>query len=203
MAWLGSRSLENGQGAPSPAAAGVSRCHCSAANGIAGFELERKPTVSGPQTVTGRREVKMDADRAMISPILDEYRIRAGRTSLEDIYCLQHCIYGLTPFITYPRTVEERDQQRLIYCMKFLPSPIFKMERLMPTNPEAQRKYLPFPLEEEDPEPALMMASHLCEDLKVKEAQREQEEAETSQELQDETTEKKDVKSKNLRRVQH
>ncbi|XP_044146954.1 cadherin-9-like [Bufo gargarizans] len=70
------------------------------ANGIAGFEFERKPTVSGPQTVTERREVKMDADRAMISSILDEYRIGAGHTSLEDIYCLQHCIYGLTPFLS-------------------------------------------------------------------------------------------------------
>ncbi|XP_044127328.1 synaptic vesicle glycoprotein 2A-like [Bufo gargarizans] len=191
------------------------RCHCSAANGIAGFELERKPTVSGPQTVTGRREVKMDADRAMISSILDEYRIGAGRTSLEDIYCLQHCIYGLTPFITYPRTVEERDQQRLIYCMRFLPSPIFKMERLMPTNREAQRKYLPFPLEEEDPEPTLMMASRLCEDLTVEKAKGEREEADTSRAQHDETTEKTsakeqrmvkqklDVKSKNLRRVQH
>ncbi|XP_073512874.1 uncharacterized protein [Phyllobates terribilis] len=34
----------------------------------------------------------------------------------------------------------EEQLRRLAYCMKFLPSPLYKKERLMPTNPIAQRR---------------------------------------------------------------
>ena len=54
--------------------------HCSAANGIAGFELERKATVSGPQTVTDlRREEKMDAGE-----------ISHPSSDIRDAYLLPH-----------------------------------------------------------------------------------------------------------------
>ncbi|KAM4015609.1 uncharacterized protein ACNLHF_002268 [Anomaloglossus baeobatrachus] len=35
----------------------------------------------------------------------------------------------------------EEKLRRLAYCVKLLPSPLFKMERLMPTSPEAQKMY--------------------------------------------------------------
>ncbi|CAJ0948790.1 unnamed protein product [Ranitomeya imitator] len=35
----------------------------------------------------------------------------------------------------------EEQLRRLAYCMKLLPSPLYKKERLMPTNPEAQRRF--------------------------------------------------------------
>ncbi|CAJ0940164.1 unnamed protein product, partial [Ranitomeya imitator] len=35
----------------------------------------------------------------------------------------------------------EEQLRRLAYCIKFLPSPLYKKERLMPTNPEAQRRF--------------------------------------------------------------
>ncbi|XP_073516662.1 uncharacterized protein [Phyllobates terribilis] len=34
----------------------------------------------------------------------------------------------------------EEQLRRLAYCVKFLPSPLYKKERLMPTNPIAQRR---------------------------------------------------------------
>ncbi|XP_075705493.1 uncharacterized protein LOC142730627 [Rhinoderma darwinii] len=105
----------------------------------------------------------------------------AGSRSLEDIYRQQESAFGLRPFITYPSTTEERVLQRLIYCTKFLPSPIFKMERLMPTNRETQRKYLPWPWDEEEPKPT---SSHLCEDLKEEEVKKEEGEAEEREEEQ-------------------
>ncbi|XP_075699604.1 uncharacterized protein LOC142664421 [Rhinoderma darwinii] len=106
------------------------------------LKLKQQP-LSGPQSVTGQRRVKLD--------------------------------------VAYPSTTEERDLQRLIYCTKFLPSPIFKMERLMPTNREAQRKYLPWPWDEEEPKPT---SSHLCEDLKEEEVKKEEGEAEEREEEQ-------------------
>ncbi|KAM4023836.1 uncharacterized protein ACNLHF_024775 [Anomaloglossus baeobatrachus] len=56
-----------------------------------------------------------------------------------------------------PSTKEEAEDQLLIYSARFLPSPIFNMERLMPTNREAQEKYLPFPLHEKKPQPPSVM----------------------------------------------
>ncbi|CAJ0935835.1 unnamed protein product, partial [Ranitomeya imitator] len=35
----------------------------------------------------------------------------------------------------------EEQLRRLAYCIKLLPSPLYKKERLMPTNPEAQRRF--------------------------------------------------------------
>ncbi|XP_073502217.1 uncharacterized protein [Phyllobates terribilis] len=93
----------------------------------------------------------------MNSTAEDRYRTAPSRRSLGDVYLLQECVFGPGYFSSCPRTKEERDQQLLIYCTRFLPSPIFNMERLMPTNREAQKKYLPFPLDEEKPEPTSMM----------------------------------------------
>ncbi|XP_077113277.1 uncharacterized protein LOC143768481 [Ranitomeya variabilis] len=87
----------------------------------------------------------------------DIYRISLSRGSLGDFYLRQECVFGPGYFSSYPSTKEEREQQLPIYCTRFLPSPIFNMERLMPTNREAQKKYLPFPLDEEKPEPISMM----------------------------------------------
>ncbi|XP_075705492.1 uncharacterized protein LOC142730625 [Rhinoderma darwinii] len=121
------------------------------------------------------------SDCDLNSTVQDGYRMAAGSRSLEDIYRQQESAFGLGPFITYPSTTEERDLQRLIYCTKFLPSPIFKMEHLMPTNREAQRKYLPWPWDEEEPKPT---SSHLCEDLKEEEVKKEEGEAEEREEEQ-------------------
>ncbi|XP_077148833.1 uncharacterized protein LOC143809662 [Ranitomeya variabilis] len=60
--------------------------------------------------------------------------------------------------------------------MKFLPSPLYKMERLMPTSPEAQKKYTTRQEYEEQPAPSMktriteqearaMRAKVLCMDL--------------------------------------
>ncbi|KAM4023556.1 uncharacterized protein ACNLHF_028233 [Anomaloglossus baeobatrachus] len=72
---------------------------------------------------------------------------------MEDVYHRRHCIFG-SGYVSYcPSTREEAENQLLIYSTRFLPSPIFNMERLMPTNREAQKKYLPYPLYEGRPEP--------------------------------------------------
>ncbi|CAJ0967656.1 unnamed protein product [Ranitomeya imitator] len=47
----------------------------------------------------------------------------------------------------------EEQLRRLAYCMKFLPSPLYKKERLMPTNPEAQRRFAV--RDEERPAPSI------------------------------------------------
>ncbi|XP_077130886.1 uncharacterized protein LOC143785694 [Ranitomeya variabilis] len=51
--------------------------------------------------------------------------------------------------------------RRLAFCMKFLPSPLYKMERLMPTSPEAQKKYTTRHEYEEQPAPS--MKTHITE----------------------------------------
>ncbi|XP_075699678.1 uncharacterized protein LOC142664480 [Rhinoderma darwinii] len=114
--------------------------------------------------------------------VQDVYRMAAGSSSLEDIYRRQESVYGLLPFLTYPRTEEERDLQRLIYCTQYLPSPIFKMERLMPTNRAAQKKYLPWSWDEEEPKTTPMMDGQLTEYLKVEVDKTEPEEAEDREE---------------------
>ncbi|XP_075719868.1 uncharacterized protein LOC142760563 [Rhinoderma darwinii] len=53
----------------------------------------------------------------------------------------------------YMNITPEEKLRRLAYCIKLLPSPLFKMERLMPTNPEAQKRFLI--QEEEQPRPSL------------------------------------------------
>ncbi|CAJ0946079.1 unnamed protein product [Ranitomeya imitator] len=47
----------------------------------------------------------------------------------------------------------EEQLRRLAYCMKLLPSPLYKKERLMPTNPEAQRRFAV--RDEERPAPSI------------------------------------------------
>ncbi|XP_075705435.1 uncharacterized protein LOC142729739 [Rhinoderma darwinii] len=151
--------------------------------------VEEKEEEEVEKTVKEQEETKEEVSMAMRriqycdlnSTVQDGYRMAAGSRSLEDIYRQQESAFGLRPFITYPSTTEERDLQRLIYCTKFLPSPIFKMERLMPTNREAQRKYLPWPWDEEEPKPT---SSHLCEDLKEEEVKKEEGEAEEREEEQ-------------------
>ncbi|KAM4023593.1 uncharacterized protein ACNLHF_028263 isoform 1-T2 [Anomaloglossus baeobatrachus] len=80
------------------------------------------------------------------------YKMARSCSSMEDVYRRQECIFGSGYLSSCPSTKEEAENQLLIYSTRFLPSPIFKMERLMPTNREAQEKYLPFPLYEERPE---------------------------------------------------
>ncbi|XP_077119190.1 uncharacterized protein LOC143775204 isoform X2 [Ranitomeya variabilis] len=48
----------------------------------------------------------------------------------------------------------EETLRRLAFCVKLLPSPLHKMERLMPTSPAAQRKHLPRHEYEEQPTPS-------------------------------------------------
>ncbi|XP_077147193.1 uncharacterized protein LOC143808425 [Ranitomeya variabilis] len=71
----------------------------------------------------------------------------------------------------------EETLRRLTFCVNLLPSSsLYKMERLMPTNPTAQKKYLPRHEYEEQPTPSwkmqitkqeawAMMAKELCMDL--------------------------------------
>ncbi|CAJ0949129.1 unnamed protein product, partial [Ranitomeya imitator] len=47
----------------------------------------------------------------------------------------------------------EEQLRRLAYCIKLLPSPLYKKERLMPTNPEAQRRFAV--RDEERPAPSI------------------------------------------------
>ncbi|XP_077113209.1 uncharacterized protein LOC143768420 [Ranitomeya variabilis] len=49
----------------------------------------------------------------------------------------------------------EEQLRRLAYCIKLLPSPLYKKERLMPTNPEAQRRYAV--RDEEQPAPSISL----------------------------------------------
>ncbi|XP_066432756.1 uncharacterized protein [Eleutherodactylus coqui] len=43
----------------------------------------------------------------------------------------------------YASVTSAEEFQLVTKCMQLLPSPLFKKERLMPTNPEAQRQYRP------------------------------------------------------------
>ncbi|XP_077113874.1 uncharacterized protein LOC143769198 [Ranitomeya variabilis] len=70
----------------------------------------------------------MNVDFSMATTGEDEYRMAASRGSLGDFYLRQECVFGPGYFSSYPCTKEEREQQLLIYCTRFLPSPIFKME---------------------------------------------------------------------------
>ncbi|CAJ0960975.1 unnamed protein product [Ranitomeya imitator] len=47
----------------------------------------------------------------------------------------------------------EEQLRRLAYCIRLLPSPLYKKERLMPTNPEAQRRFAV--RDEERPAPSI------------------------------------------------
>ncbi|CAJ0959699.1 unnamed protein product [Ranitomeya imitator] len=49
--------------------------------------------------------------------------------------------------------IPEEQLRRLAYCTKLLPSPLYKKERLMPTNPEAQRRFAV--RDEEQPAPSI------------------------------------------------
>ncbi|KAM4027323.1 uncharacterized protein ACNLHF_023108 [Anomaloglossus baeobatrachus] len=80
------------------------------------------------------------------------YKMARSRSSMEDVYSHQECVFGSGYLSSCPSTKEKAENQLLIYSTRFLPSSIFKMERLMPTNRKAQEKYLPFPLHEKRPE---------------------------------------------------
>ncbi|XP_077137762.1 uncharacterized protein LOC143803886 [Ranitomeya variabilis] len=110
-----------------------------------------------------------------------------------DVYLSQECVFGPGYFSYCPRIKEERDQQLMIYCIIFLPSPVFNMERLMPTNREAQKKYLPYPLDEAKPEPTSMMSEDLKEEeMKMsKEAMKFREVKELEKDEAEDTMEKK------------
>ncbi|KAG9460233.1 hypothetical protein GDO78_023158, partial [Eleutherodactylus coqui] len=43
----------------------------------------------------------------------------------------------------YASVTSAEEFQLVTKCMQLLPSPLFKKERLMPTNPEAQKQYRP------------------------------------------------------------
>ncbi|CAJ0937021.1 unnamed protein product [Ranitomeya imitator] len=58
--------------------------------------------------------------------------------------CSEQALVYVTP---------EEQLRRLAYCIKFLPSPLYKKERLMPTNPEAQRRFAV--RDEERPTPSI------------------------------------------------
>ncbi|XP_071989289.1 uncharacterized protein [Engystomops pustulosus] len=92
----------------------------------------------------------MDAAFAMDSEVSRFYR-RA-----QEIYRSQDCLFGPGVLSANPSTQEERNLQLLIYAARFLPSPLYNMDRLMPTNREAQKKYLPFPLDDEEPAPVML-----------------------------------------------
>ncbi|XP_077113864.1 uncharacterized protein LOC143769183 isoform X2 [Ranitomeya variabilis] len=165
----------------------------------------------------GNGKLEMVADFSMATTGEDEYRMAASRGSLGDFYLRQECVFGPGYFSSYPCTKEEREQQLLIYCTRFLPSPIFKMERLMPTNREAQKKYLPFPLDDEKPEPTSMPEEPKEEEMEMpKDAMKyrdikvfDEDEAEDMEETEEEDEKASEVKkevvqenSNSTRRVQ-
>ncbi|XP_075715451.1 uncharacterized protein LOC142750338 [Rhinoderma darwinii] len=72
----------------------------------------------------------------------------------------------------YMNITPEEHLRRLAYCVKLLPSPLYKKDRLMPTSPEAQRKYLikeeeqPGPsMEEKEQQERAKIVRELCKDL--------------------------------------
>ncbi|XP_066433637.1 uncharacterized protein [Eleutherodactylus coqui] len=98
-------------------------------------------------------------------------------------------------------SVTSAEEFRLVTkCMQLLPSPLFKKERLMPTNPEAQRPYRPTrevirprPTKEELALRArAAIARMLCEGLEDEdEEEEEKEREEESENIQDEEVEEK------------
>ncbi|XP_069611779.1 uncharacterized protein [Ranitomeya imitator] len=123
----------------------------------------------------------------------DIYRKALSHGSLWDFYLRQECMFGPGYFSSYPSTKEEREQQLLIYCTRFLPSPIFNMGRLMLTNREAQKKYLPFPLDQEKPGPTSMAPEEPEEEMEMpKDAMKYWEVKEFDEEEAEDTEEKKE-----------
>ncbi|XP_066432679.1 ran GTPase-activating protein 1-like [Eleutherodactylus coqui] len=99
-------------------------------------------------------------------------------------------------------SVTSAEEYRLVTkCMQLLPSPLFKKERLMPTNPEAQRQYLPTIKEVIRPRPTkaelalrarAAIARMLCEGLEDEDEEEKKEENEEN--IEDEEVEEKKEK---------
>ncbi|XP_075688631.1 uncharacterized protein LOC142657480 [Rhinoderma darwinii] len=84
-------------------------------------------------------------------------------------------------YSAYMNITPEENLRRLAYCIKLLPSPLYKTERLMPTNPQAQKQYLI--KEEEQPRPSIekterqersLMMIELCKYLEEEEESTEE-----------------------------
>ncbi|XP_066433624.1 ran GTPase-activating protein 1-like [Eleutherodactylus coqui] len=99
-------------------------------------------------------------------------------------------------------SVTSAEEYRLVTkCMQLLPSPLFKKERLMPTNPEAQRPYRPTIKEVIRPRPTkaelalrarAAIARMLCEGLDDEDEEEKKEENEEN--IEDEEVEEKKEK---------
>ncbi|XP_071983617.1 uncharacterized protein [Engystomops pustulosus] len=107
----------------------------------------------------------------------------------QEIFRSSDCLFGPGVFSAHPSTQEERDLQLLIYATRFLPSPLYNMDRLMPTNREAQKKYLPWPWDDEEPAPVMLNQPRHEEKVEVQDVET------TSLDEKVQEDEKKDKKS--------
>ncbi|XP_075715618.1 uncharacterized protein LOC142750502 [Rhinoderma darwinii] len=141
------------------------------ANRIAGFEFEKKKKLSCLQSVISQVRVKTDdCDYCDFSGFGLHF---VGATTASETMWIGH---SASIGSAYMNITPEEHLRRLGYCIKLLPSPLYKMERLMPTNPEAQNFFLI--QEEEQPRPSMeiterqersMMMRELCKYLEEEE----------------------------------
>ncbi|XP_066432753.1 neurofilament medium polypeptide-like isoform X1 [Eleutherodactylus coqui] len=93
-------------------------------------------------------------------------------------------------------SVTSAEEFRLVTkCMQLLPSPLFKKERLMPTNPEAQKQYRPTIKEVIRPRPTkaelalrarAAIARMLCEGLEDEDEEEEEKQKDEDEEMKEE-----------------
>ncbi|KAG9472757.1 hypothetical protein GDO78_017288 [Eleutherodactylus coqui] len=105
-------------------------------------------------------------------------------------------------------SVTSAEEFRLVTkCMQLLPSPLFKKERLMPTNPEAQRQYRPTreiirprPTKAELALRARAAIAHmLCEGLEDEDEEEKKEENEENiEDVEDEEVEEEEREEEDL-----
>ncbi|XP_075684457.1 uncharacterized protein LOC142652440 [Rhinoderma darwinii] len=140
---------------------------CEQANRIAGFEFETEKKCSCRQSVISQLRVKTDdCDYCDFSGF---GRHLVGVTTAPETMWTGH---SASVGSAYMSITPEEKLRRLAYCIKLLPSPLYRMERLMPTNTEAQKLFLI--QEEEQPRPSMekterqersLMMKELCKDL--------------------------------------
>ncbi|XP_066433891.1 DNA ligase 1-like [Eleutherodactylus coqui] len=99
----------------------------------------------------------------------------------------------------YASATSAEEYRLVTKCMQLLPSPLFKKERLMPTNPEAQKQYRPTIKEVIRPRPTkaelalrarAAIARMLCEGLEDEDEEEKKEENEEN--IEDEEVEEEE-----------
>ncbi|KAG9461954.1 hypothetical protein GDO78_015269 [Eleutherodactylus coqui] len=94
----------------------------------------------------------------------------------------------------YASATSAEEYRLVTKCMQLLPSPLFKKERLMPTNPEAQRQYLPTIKEVIRPRPTkaelalrarAAIARMLCEGLEDEDEEEEEKKKDEEEEMKE------------------